>query len=167
MNSCRECVRAQHLIITVSPGQQDQPALSWAEGRPCPFNGGFHGDRLHIVLDAIWRCGNARLIWAAGRGVACRHFNTIPAGKDQHRYQPGYICAAQQPGNNTFLLTSLTLSSHKHNYERLVLYLSISIVFYFVLLSHYNSEVNRVPFTPLHNLISLVTLQLSIPHVKI
>lgn len=63
------------------------------------------------MLDAICCGGDARLLWTARRGAACRQFNSIPAGKDQHRPQPCYLCAAQQPGTNYCLKISDTKSS--------------------------------------------------------
>lgn len=100
---CDTCVCYSFFFFFFFLGEQNQSVLSWEEGRPCPFNGGLHGDRLPVVLDAIRCCGDARLLWKARRGVACCQFDPVPAGKDQHRPQPCYLCAAQQAGTNVSL----------------------------------------------------------------
>ena len=54
----------------------------------------------------------------------------------------------------------------KYNFERLVLYLSISILCYFFFLLNYYSEVNRVLLLHYIYLIHLVALQIWINNVK-
>lgn len=90
----------------MSAGQCDRPVVVRAEGGPRPPYGGLHGDWLPVVLDAVRGRGDAGILWAARSGAACRQFNPLPAGEDQHCPQPGYLCPTQPPGNSQSLKIS-------------------------------------------------------------
>lgn len=96
----KETVHILHFFLGRGGGESaGRRGRRWAQGNPCPSDGGLHGGGVPAVLDAVRDRGDARVLRSPWSGTTYCQFNSLPVGKDQHGPQPCHICATQPPGS--------------------------------------------------------------------